>query len=311
MHHLRVWAEYLPTICLLRLLALVPWRWHDPVADALGAFLYHALPFRRGLAESNIQQALGPQAPAELRRKVRAFYGHVVRLGLEVAYARYRATVQDLLDSIPQPIDGQEHLDRVKAAGTGWVIACGHIGNWDWVGYWHVHAVSRVCVVVKPMHNPLIERWIARTREKFGLRIARTTDRTPRELLRIVREGGAVGILADQDAGRRGEFFPLFGKPASTPTGLATIAIRLNVPILPGFLIREGPRRFRCVCLEPIWPDPEAPREAEERRIMTAYNQAIETIIRRAPEQYFWWHQRWKTRPKVVWTRGGDPADPD
>jgi KDO2-lipid IV(A) lauroyltransferase len=105
-------------------------------------------------------------------------------------------------------------------------------------------------------------------------------------------------VLADQDAGRRGFLLPFFGRLTSTYNGPASLAIRLGVPLVPAFCLRQPDGRFRLVLFPNIEPDPTAERAAEERRIMTEYNRLVETVIRMAPEQYFWWHRRWKTNPR-------------
>ena len=91
--------------------------------------------------------------------------------------------------------------------------------------------------------------------------------------------------------------------------GPASLAMRFKLPVLPAFCLRTGPGKLRAVLGEVIWPDIHAAdAEAEAVRIMGLYNRQLERVIREAPEQYFWWHRRWKSRPRAkdrVYAEGG------
>jgi len=103
-----------------------------------------------------------------------------------------------------------------------------------------------------------------------------------------------VGILLDQNATRaEGIFAPFFGTPASTSRGLAVIALRTEAPVVPVF-IRRLERGRHLIEVGPVVPPPERDVVA----FTTSFNEAIEKAIRRAPEQWFWLHKRWKTRPR-------------
>jgi KDO2-lipid IV(A) lauroyltransferase len=161
------------------------------------------------------------------------------------------------------------------------------------------------------MHNPDSDAIAVMLRERFGIKILSTRERTPRALFSLVRSGGVVAILADQDARHQGHFVPFFGKPASTATGLASLAMRLGAPILPAFCLREAPCRFRVKVYPPLYPNPDAPdRAAEELRLTAGYLACVEDVVRLAPEQYFWWHRRWKTQPKPPKKRVKKPTPP-
>ena len=105
-----------------------------------------------------------------------------------------------------------------------------------------------------------------------------------------------VGILLDQNASRAdGVFAPFFGVPASTSKGLAVLSLRTGAPVVPIFLRRTaGGRHF--VEVEPAIP---VPPDGDPINYTAAFNRGIEAAIRRAPEQWFWIHRRWKTRPRL------------
>jgi KDO2-lipid IV(A) lauroyltransferase len=114
-------------------------------------------------------------------------------------------------------------------------------------------------------------------------------------VLQALRQGRMVGILLDQNAARsEGVFVPFFGVPASTSKGLALIALRTRAPVVPVFIRRLGAGRHRVEVGAALPP----PADDDVVAYTAAFNRAIEAAIRQAPEQWFWMHNRWRTRPR-------------
>jgi KDO2-lipid IV(A) lauroyltransferase len=120
----------------------------------------------------------------------------------------------------------------------------------------------------------------------------------PKKVLRALRSGGAVGIVGDQNVRRGGVFVDFFGKPAATARGTALFALRTGAPIFLGMATRLPgfPQRYR-VTFEPVDFVPTGDMEQDVLRLTEAHTKHLEEHVRRAPEQYFWQHRRWKTRP--------------
>lgn len=284
------------------LLGRVPVAWHGVLARRLAAFYIRFFPMRRGVLLENLDTAFGAQGGAERRRLVRGIYESTILFALELARLRF-ASPAEVCAAVRMPPEDQAIADALDATGRGFLAGCAHHGNWEWMGAWCALTRGKFGVVYKPMHNPDSDAVARALRERFGITILSTRERVPRELFRLVRGGGMVAILADQDARREGRFLPFFGKPASTAMGLASLAVRLGVPIVPAFCLREGPGRFRIKLYPPLEPVDAAGREDEELRLTAAYLACIEDAIRLAPEQYFWWHRRWKTQPREQGTK--------
>ena len=156
-----------------------------------------------------------------------------------------------------------------------------------------------MAVLAKPLHNPLIERRVANARKERKYEVIYTRGDDLRSIIRIARQGRPLGFVADQDARRTGLFVDFFGRPASTFQGPAVFAHRLGIPLLFGTCCRTAPRGpFRMRFAPPILPDPKADREQEVARLTRAHVALLEQAIREHPEQYFWFHKRWKTRPR-------------
>lgn len=119
-------------------------------------------------------------------------------------------------------------------------------------------------------------------------------------MVEILRTGGVLSFLADQDAGQRGLFVEFFGRPASTHKAIALLALEHRAPVVVGYARRMGPGfRYEVGCADVIDPD-EWTGTADDARLLTQrYTSAIERIVRRDPEQYLWLHRRWKHQPQI------------
>jgi KDO2-lipid IV(A) lauroyltransferase len=200
--------------------------------------------------------------------------------------------IRDLLEFELHP-DARAALDE----GRGAVFATAHIGNWEMTGVGVAFYGIPLVSVARPIDNPLLDRLIVSQREKRGQRII-TKRGAVREMSRALRDGGYLGILVDQNGGRRGVFVPYFGRLASTTAAPATLALRFRAPLITAWQRRvDGGRRHVIEVESPI-PFPETGDRDEDVRIMTAEMTArVESWVRREPGQWLWSHRRWRTRP--------------
>jgi len=267
-----------------------------PARDLAGATLGVAAGelarVRRDLVEANLRRAF-PEKDDDWRRRVAsASYRHLGREALAMAALGARSA-----DEIRErtPIRGWEALEPAIARGRGVVMVTAHLGNWELGGASLAVRGIGVDAVVQRQRNRLVDREIVRTREALGVRII---DRrhASRLVLPALRAGRVVGFVADQDAGRNGVFVPFFGSPASTHRGAALFAIRADAPLFVGVAVRMADGRYDCRAVE-IVTDRSGPLDEAILRITAAFTKQIEDEVRTAPEQYFWLHRRWKTRP--------------
>ncbi len=190
----------------------------------------------------------------------------------------------------------------LRATGGGPVVFHGaHLGNWE-----HLIAAARtvgmeIVPVARPLDNPLLDRWVA------SIRAATGTLPTPkygalRSLIRVIRDGRCVGIVADQNGGRGGTLASFFGRPCSTQSAGITLARRMRIPWAFGCLERGrvGVHRLR-VGPPRLVPDDDAGEQAEVEEL----NRQVEAAVRRRPEDWMWLHRRW--RIKADW---GFPVEP-
>ena len=282
------------------LLLFLPLGWlvaHLPVplglaiGRRLGDLAWVALPRRRTVALENLARAFGNAGPqGELHRLGRRSFEHLGMNIVEGCMFFFRPT-SVLLSRVE--VHGLANLRAAAAEEKGVLVLTAHYGNWELLAASHVLIDIPLSVVVRPLDDPLMDRLVERFRQRSGVELI-DKRRGLRDILDALRHGRMVGILLDQNASRaEGVFAPFFGAPASTSKALAVISLRSRAPVVPTFIRRGRGGRHR-VEIEPALP---VPSDGDVAGYTEAFNRAIEAAVRRAPEQWFWLHKRWKTEP--------------
>lgn len=182
-------------------------------------------------------------------------------------------------------------LDEAMAEGKGCIMVSGHMGNWEIGGCLAAARGIPTTFVVTTQRNKLIEAKLDRYREASGAEIVKRRVAT-KGVLSALKRKRMVAILIDQDAHEDGAFVPFFGRPASTPRGPAVFQLRTGAPLVFAYSIRLPGERYR-IHYERI--QTEGITDADE--LTALLTSKLEAAIRIRPEQWFWMHRRWKTRP--------------
>lgn len=256
----------------------------------------------RRLALANLETAFGPAAdPAERRRLARDSFRHFGRVTADNLKWVHLGTARraGLLRIV-----GGEHIRRVIDEGRGGLLFTAHFGNWE-VAAEAVAALAPLNVVARPLDNPLVEAELTRFRRRLGARII-SKFQAAKPILQALRRNELVAILIDQNVLRsQAVFVDFFGRPAATTPGLASFHLRARSPLVPVFCL-PGPRSTYLVRIgEPLTFEPSGDIEADVLKITRACTKMIETEIRENPGLWFWFHNRWKTRPEASADPGG------
>jgi KDO2-lipid IV(A) lauroyltransferase len=197
------------------------------------------------------------------------------------------ATVESWVD-----VEGWDGVAALQAAGRPILILTGHCGNWELLAALINCRGLRMAVVARRLDEEEAQELLLALRGRFGTEtIERGEAGAARRLLRALRDGGALGMLIDQDTKVEGVWVPFFGRDAYTPVGAAKIALKQNAAVVPSFIERRADGRH-LVRFLPALDLPDDPVAATAR--MT---RAIEQQVRRVPEQWVWMHRRWRRRP--------------
>ena len=241
--------------------------------------------------------AFPEKTEAQRRAILRASCRNLGRVGVEICHLR-DLTPETLARYVT--FADREAWDRAIAdvETRGALILTGHFGNWEMLAYAQGLLGHPITLVHRPMRNPLVEAGIAALRGGAGTR-AVPKRAAAKEAIRTIRRKGIVVIPIDQNqpAGA-GVFVDFFGKAACTTFGLARLALLTGAPVYPAFLVRQGEsERHRIELLPAVeWVD-NGDREADIVTNTQRYTRVLESMIRRYPEQWIWFHKRWRTRP--------------
>lgn len=280
--------EYAGARALETGLSALPRRAAEAVGAGLGTALHRAVGLRRDVVEGQLRASFPSRPETWIQSVVAGCYGH---FGRELAaLARMgRLDPARLVERTVGAREGRATWEEA-AAGGGVVMVTGHLGNWELAGALMSALGAPVSAVVKPQANRRVDRRLGRLRRRLGIEPV-PMRQAGRRLPGALAEGRAVALVADQDAGGRGVFVPFLGRTASTFRGPARLALRHEVPLLFGVLVREG-QGYRFV-LERV----EVSAGTDEGRLTRAWVSRLEQRVRQRPDQYFWFHRRWKTEP--------------
>lgn len=290
---------YLAVRLLVCAIQAVPMTAVFRVAEWLGWLAYRIDRRHREVAAENLRHAFPDLAnrPARIDRLVRDCYRHFALVAVEmvllprklhlVAWRRY-ATMYPAVKMSPEVFSPRPAL-----------FLSGHFGNWELAGRLIGVFGLKTYAIARVLDNPYLERFIKHFRQGTGQTLIAKKDDFDR-LEEVLRNGAKVSVLADQDAGRRGVFVNFFGRPASTHKALALLAMEFDAPLVVlGIPRLVEPMFYAVVCEDVIDPRDYADRPDAVRAITERYTAALERIIRRHPEQYFWLHRRWKSVPSA------------
>ena len=290
----RHWLEYGALRTIVGVLSVFPWRVASAVGAALGTLGYRPLRIRRRVVDHQLALAFPELGGGARRRIALRAYEHLGRVAVETAIVSKLGggAVLELF----HPAAGWEHVEGPVAEGRGVILVSGHLGNWELAAAYLVARGVHTDVVVRRLTNPLVDRYVTRSRRRLGWTIIPDRDAV-RRIPRSIQEGHVVPMLADQGVkGLASTFVPFFGRDARTPKGPAVLALRLGAPCVLTAVIREPDGRYR-MHFEPVPVVSTGHRERDVDTIVAAYTRQLEAWVRRYPEQYLWQHRRWRRRP--------------
>jgi len=290
------YAVYLVVRVLICVIQALPVAMALAVADALAWLAYRFDRRHREVAADNLRHAFPDVTdPVAIDRRVRAVFRHFIRLVVEIAVLPRRLHAGNWRKHVQFP-DAPLVIDRLLSRRPLFFLT-GHFGNWEAGGYVLGLLGFRTYAVARVLDNPYLDDFLRRFREATGQKLlAKKGDFDQMEA--ILRAGGVIATLADQDAGQRGLFVDFFHRPASTHKAVALLALEYNVPMLVTGIRHTGkPLSYEIVVEELIDPAEYAGNPDAVRAMTQRFTAALERIIRQSPEQYFWLHRRWKHQP--------------
>jgi KDO2-lipid IV(A) lauroyltransferase len=264
----------------------------ETLARLLATLFARVLKIRRKVIDENLRFAFPELTEPQRANVAWRMWEHLFLFVAEVAHTPRKVHSTNWKQYVVGV--GDDVLVRLLLANRPLVMVSGHFGNFELCGYvmalwgYATHAVAR------PLDNEYLDAWIHRFRESTGQRILSKKGDYER-IVDVLAEGGIVGFLADQYAGDKGCWVQFFGRPASAHKAIALFALNHDAPIVVGDCRRTGRLLEYEMQIDGI-ADPRCggPEVRGVRELTQWYTTTLETLVRRAPEQYWWLHRRWK-----------------
>jgi KDO2-lipid IV(A) lauroyltransferase len=290
------WLEYAAVWLLLKGLGFLPRPLARRLAARVAGILYALSPKLRKTAETNLRIAFPEWTKAQRDAVIR---GMVRNLGWMAAeFARFPKYSREDIEEIVV-LDGNENFVDGQKQGKGVLILTGHIGAWELSSFAHALYGYPLHFMARPLDNQRIDALVNSYRCTSGNR-AIFKNESARVMLKILKDAGTIGVLADQNT-MLGEavFVDFFGKSASTTTGIARVALHTDAAVVPGYAVWDesiGKYRLRFEPAMELIRTGDAERDIRENT--QRFTKVIEDIIRKYPDQWVWVHGRWSVRPK-------------
>lgn len=287
--HPRYWAVWMGYGCLWIVVRL-PHAWRIRVGNGLGLLGYRIAGSRRHIVEANLRSCFPSLDDSEFEKLAKAVFksGGVSIIETAISWLGQRDSVLSRCT-----FDGLDHLKQAHKKGRGVILLGVHMSTLDIAGAL-MASEAQVDVMYRANKNPLIEFLMTSRR---GRLFPHTIERGDiRAVIKNLKAGHIVWYGPDQDYGARNSVFvPFFGIEAATTTAPSRLAKITGASVIPFAHYREnGGATYRIEMLPPLEDFPGASFEADAIRV----NELTERAIRKYPEQYWWFHRRFKTRPE-------------
>ncbi|MHB8412094.1 MAG: lysophospholipid acyltransferase family protein [Candidatus Acidiferrales bacterium] len=292
---MREWCEYAAVWTIVKFLGFLPRSLARRVAASIAQILLLCRPPLRRAGMVNLRLAFPDWTDAQRRRTLRRMARYLGWMATEFAHFPdlSRENIERLV-----VLDGFENFDAAQRRGKGVIFLTGHMSAWELAPFAQAVYGNPLSFLARAVDNTRVDALVNHYRCLSGNQPIEKNN-AARAMLRVLHDGGTVGILADQNTSlEEGIFVDFFGIPAATTTGLARIARRTDAAVVPGFLFwDDSMRKYRLRFEAAVLLERTEDEEADIRVNTERFNNVIEDYIRAHPDQWLWVHKRWRNRP--------------
>ena len=292
---MKEWLEYAAVWLILKTLGALPRNVARAFAASVTRLLFFVQPKLQKTAEFNLRLAFPDWTDAQRKDVMRKMVRNLGWMAAE--FARFPRLTKENIEKVVI-LEGHENFLEGQRRGNGVLYLTGHIGAWELSSFAHALYGYPLHYIARPLDNKRLDALVNQYRCSSGNQPIFKNE-SARVMLRILKDSGTIGILADQNTmPEEGVFVDFFGKSACATTGIARVALHTGAAVVPGYAYwDESLQKYRLRFAPPV----ELVRSGDTERDVFENTQrfatVIEEIIRRHPDQWVWVHKRWKTRP--------------
>jgi len=277
---------------VMRMLSWIGPRAAKYFAPPLATVVWYTVPRLRRVTRMNLK-GVYPQMDAQQRMRIaRASMKHYVRGIFEAGMLWYWPL--ERMYALIDEVQGMEYLEELFNDEKGLIVAVPHYGAWELLNL-YLHSKREATVLYKPSKHPDVDAMLLEKRARSGARMVPATGKGIREMYQLLKDGGCVGLLPDQEpTGGGGQFAPFFGIEALTGVLLPRMAQRTGAPVVFAICERNGDGRYRVH----LFKADDTIYSENMREALTAVNRGIERCIEVDTEQYLWAYKRFRNRPE-------------
>ena len=193
-------------------------------------------------------------------------------------------------------MEGLEHFEAGIVQGKGLLTIIAHFGNWELMPVTVPLFLKPSYIVYRPLDSPILDNMVEHVRTINGNGMI-PKGGSGKRIMELLKENHSIAILSDQNvAAREGVFVDFFGRPACTGVGLAVLALRSGAPVLPMFMARQKSGKYKFILKPLVEISQTGDYERDLLENTQRFTKVVEDVVREYPDQWFWIHQRWKTK---------------
>lgn len=281
--------------CLAFVLYLIPIKAALVIGRLMGRLGFWLAWKYRDLAISNLRCAFPEKSRLEIKRLAVKVFENLGKIAVELV--NFPKINKFNIDNFIR-IENAGILEGELKKGRGVILLTAHFGNWEMLAL-----TTRVkgypgSAIGRRLYFHKYDQYLNHLRKIHDVNVI-YRDQSPRSILKVLRAGKIIGMLADQDVDSvEGVFVDFFGRPAYTPIGPAALAMASGASIVPAFMVRREGDKHVMVIDKPVEIADTGNKEADLLTNTKRWSDIVESYIRRYPDQWVWMHRRWKTRPK-------------
>ncbi len=286
------YAAYLAVRVAVAFIQALPLETCQAWARRAAWLLWHVVRLRRNVIDANLQIAFPHSTPRRRQAIALGMWEHLLVMLAEIALAprKVHRTNWRRHSHIPDmPTMVRRLLDTRPV-----VMISAHLGNFELGGYMLGLHGFPTHTIARRLDNPYLDRWINNFREATGQYML-AKDGSSHEIDALLKSGGTLALLGDQHAGKAGCWVDFFGKPASTHKAVALFTLASRAPTATVAMLRRGaPLHFEMCVADLVDPQESGFEMGTIPLVAQWYTRRLEELIRLAPDQYWWLHQRWR-----------------